>query len=83
MLNRLIDFLQEKFPPNRVVILLTPLVFAPASGWVAAYVAEHFPGLSLDEAAVTGVFIAGALSAVTLAYKWVDGWQKAESRSDF
>lgn len=78
LINAWIDKLQAAFPPNRVVVLLTPLVFAPAAGWVAAYVAEHFPGLSLDESTLTGVFVAGALSAVALAYKWVDGWQKYE-----
>lgn len=78
LLSKLIDKAQDAFPPNRIVILLTPLIFAPAAGWVSAYVADHFPGLNLDEAAVAGVFVAGALSAVTLAYKWVDGWQKAE-----
>jgi hypothetical protein len=79
LLNQGIDRLQVTFPPNRIVILLTPLVFAPAAGWVSAYVAQHFPALNLDSTAVMGVFIAGAISAVTLAYKYVDGWQKLEA----
>jgi len=79
MLNRLIDFLQEKFPVNRVVVLLTPIAFVPAAGWVTAYVGQHFPGLpTFGPGAVTGFFIAGALSALTAAYKWIDGWQVHE-----
>jgi hypothetical protein len=46
-----------------------------------AWVAEHFPGLpAFDSAQLTGFAIAGALAVVTLAYKWIDGWQKHEDR---
>ena len=76
LLNRGIDYLQEKFPPNRVVVLLTPLVFAPASGFVTAWVAQQVPGAQLSPGMVTGLFIAGTLAAVAKAYKWLDGWQK-------
>lgn len=82
LLNKGIDYLQAKFPPNRVVVFLTPLVFAPAAGWISTYVAEHFAGLQLDSGVVLGIFATGALSAVGLAYKFVDGWQKAEGRGD-
>lgn len=79
VLSALIDYLQAKFPPNRVVVLLTPLVFAPAAGFVSAWVAQRVPGVTLDPAEVTGVFVAGAAFAVAKAYKWLDGWQKHES----
>ena len=80
LLNRAIDSLQEKFPPNRVVVLLTPLVFAPAAGYVSALVAKQIPGVHLAPAEVSGVFVAGALVAVVKAYKWLDGWQYHEAR---
>lgn len=77
-LHACIDKLQATFPPNRIVVLLTPLVFVPAAGAVSAWVAEHFPGISLSEEAVIGFAVAGALSALTAAYKWLDGWQQHE-----
>lgn len=77
-LHRAIDYLQETFPPNRVVVLLTPLVFVPLAGTVSAWIAENFPGLQLSEEAVVGFAAAGALSALAAAYKWIDGWQKHE-----
>ncbi|HVY79310.1 MAG TPA: hypothetical protein VG898_12475 [Solirubrobacterales bacterium] len=80
-INKAIDSLQAKFPPNRIVVLLTPLVFVPAATWVTGYVAEHFPGLpQLSSGAVSGLMATGALSALAAAYKWLDGWQKHEER---
>jgi hypothetical protein len=80
LLNRGIDKLQKTFPVNRVVVLLTPIVFVPASAWVTAYVAKHFPGLpAFSSGEVTGLMVAGALSALAAAYKWIDGWQKHEA----
>lgn len=76
LLNRAIDYAQEKLPPNRVVVLLTPLVFAPAAGYVTALVAKQVPGIHLDSGELTALFIAGATAAVVKAYKWLDGWQK-------
>ena len=78
LLHRLIDYLQTKFPPNRVVVLLTPLVFVPIAGTVSAWIAENFPGVNLSEEAVVGFAAAGVLSALTAAYKWLDGWQEHE-----
>jgi hypothetical protein len=78
LLNGIIDYLQVKFPPNRIVVLLTPLVFVPAAGYISAWVAKQIPGVDLDPALVSGVFVAGALSAVAAAYKWLDGWQEHE-----
>ena len=80
MANRIIDRLQEAFPPNRIAVLLTP-VFAAASGWAATWAADNLPGLPpLDADWLSGVFIAGAISAAAAAYKWIDGWQKFEER---
>lgn len=79
LLMAAIDKIQATFPVNRVVALLTPLAFVPASAWISGYVAEHFPGLPpLSSGSVTGIMIAGALAALTAAYKWIDGWQRHE-----
>jgi hypothetical protein len=82
LVNRVIDYLQEKFPPNRVVVLLTPLVFVPAAGFVSAWVAKNIPGIDLDPAWVLGTFVAGGLSAIVAANKWLDGWQAHEERQE-
>ncbi len=79
MLNALIDRFQAAFPVNRIVVLLTPIVFVPAASWVTGYVAVHFPGLpAFTSAQVTGFMVAGAVSALAAGYKWLDGWQKYE-----
>jgi hypothetical protein len=81
MLNQIIDRLQDRFPPAKVVTLLTPLIFVPAALYVSGYVAEHFPGLpEFTSGQVTAFMVAGALAAVTAAYKRVDGWQKDDRR---
>lgn len=80
ILNEIIDKLQELFPVNRIVALLTPLVFVPIAAWVAGLVADHFPGLPpLTSAQVLAVMVSAAVSAIGLAYKWLDGWQKHEA----
>jgi hypothetical protein len=66
--------------PNRVVAVLTPLVFAPLAGAVAAWLAEHFPGFSVDQNSLEEIFIAGALIALAPAAQWLHGWQKFEAR---
>lgn len=76
ILNKRIDYLQRKFPPNRVVVLLTPLLFVPISAGASAWIAKHFPGVNLSPTVVAGAAGAGALSALATAYKWIDGWQK-------
>lgn len=78
LLDRVIDSLQEKFPPNRVVVLLTPLVFVPAAGFVSAWVAKNTPGVNLSSEWILGVFVAGGLTALSAANRWLDGWQKHE-----
>jgi hypothetical protein len=66
--------------PNRLVALATPLVFAPLAGAVTAWLAEHFPGIQIDQSALEAVFIAGALIALAPAAQWLHGWQKYEAR---
>jgi hypothetical protein len=79
MLTYLWARLREAWPVNRVVAALTPIVFVPAAGFIATWVAVHFPGLPpIDPGWLTGIFVAGALTAGTTAYKWLDGWQKHE-----
>jgi hypothetical protein len=66
--------------PNRVVAVLTPLIFVPLAGAVAAWLAEHFPGFQVDQTALEEIFIAGALIALAPAIQWLHGWQKFEAR---
>ena len=67
-------------PPNRIVALLTPLVFAPLAGAIAAWVAENLPGVEVSSGALEEIFIAGALIALAPAAQWLHGWQKWETR---
>jgi hypothetical protein len=73
--------LTAAFPVNRVVTILTPLVFAPAAGYIAAWVPQHIPGLGFEptSAQVLGLIATGAGTALVAAYKWLAGWQRAES----
>ena len=66
--------------PNRVVAVLTPLVFAPLAGAVAAWLAKHFPALGVSKDDLQAVFIGGALIALAPAAQWLHGWQKYEAR---
>jgi hypothetical protein len=66
--------------PNRIVAMLTPLVFAPLAGACAAWLARHFPGVRVDQNAIEEIFIAGALIALAPAAQWLHGWQKYEAR---
>jgi hypothetical protein len=66
--------------PNRIVAVLTPLVFAPAAGAVSAWVAKHAPGVDLSTQELTNIFIAGALVALAPAAQWLHGWQKYEQQ---
>ena len=65
---------------NRVVALATPL-FAAAAGWVATWLAENVPGVTIDQGALEEIFIAGALVALAPAAQWLHGWQKYEARN--
>ena len=64
---------------NRVVALATPL-FAAAAGWIATWVADNIPGVTIDQGALEAIFIAGALAALAPAAQWLNGWQKHEAR---
>ena len=66
--------------PNRLVALLTPLVFAPLAGSISALAAEYFPLIDVPSTAVEEIFIAGALIAFAKAAQWTQGWQKYEAR---
>jgi len=68
--------------PNRIVAVLTPLIFAPLAGTIAAFVAHNFPGVDISEGSLTQIFIAGALIAFAKAAQWTRGWQKYEERHE-
>ena len=69
--------------PNRLVTILTPLVFAPLAGALTAWVAQNAPGLpALDSAQVTALFIAGATIAFGKGALWLRGWQHFEGSPD-
>lgn len=66
--------------PNRVVAVLTPLVFAPLAGAIAALTAQHFPGVDISASSLEEIFIAGAVVALAKGAQWTHGWQKHEQR---
>jgi hypothetical protein len=66
--------------PNRVVALLTPLVFAPLAGAAAAWLAKHAPGVEVSKDDLQEIFIGGALIALAPAAQWLHGWQNYEAR---
>lgn len=66
--------------PNRIVAFLTPLVFAPAAGWAASWLAKHAPGVDIKESDLQSIFIAGAVIGLAPALQWLHGWQKHEAR---
>jgi hypothetical protein len=66
--------------PNRIVAVLTPLVFAPAAGAVAAWIANNIPGAEISARNLEEVFIGGALIGLAPAAQWLHGWQKYETR---
>ena len=67
---------------NRIVALLTPLVFAPLAGVISTWAADNLPGVTLPPDKIEAVFIAGALIALAPAAQWLHGWQKYEARQD-
>jgi hypothetical protein len=66
--------------PNRVVAVLTPLVFAPAAGAIAAWIANNIPGAEISARNLEEIFIGGALIGLAPAAQWLHGWQKYEAR---
>jgi hypothetical protein len=66
--------------PNRLVALLTPIVFAPLAGSIAVLAARYLPGVNIDQNSLQAVFIAGATIAFGKAALWLKGWQDWEKR---
>jgi hypothetical protein len=74
----------SNFPLNRIVAFLGPYI-AIASGLIATWLAQHFPGLHINKTSATSaianaiVFAIGAAVTWALHQKWLDGWQKWEA----
>jgi hypothetical protein len=74
-------------PINRLVVLLTPLVFAPLAGFISLQLAKL--GVHMDTNTVQGAVVSGAvfLGGVAVAFlkskKWLQGWQDWEKRQDW
>ena len=68
--------------PNRLVAVLTPLVFAPLAGTISVLVAKYLPGIDIDSGQLQQIFIAGALIAFGKAGLWLKGWQDWEKSQD-
>jgi hypothetical protein len=72
--------------PNRIVVILTPLVFAPAAGLVTGLAAKY--GLNLDSTHVQDVLVEGGALALgagiafAKSHQWLKGWQAWEKRTD-
>lgn len=71
--------------PNRVVAILTPLVFAPLAGYITLKLADA--GIHLgggDEALIVQglIFALGVFIAWLKSQQWMKGWQKWEERAD-
>lgn len=66
--------------PNRIVAVMTPLVFAPLAGAVATWIADNIPGADISASSLEEVFIGGALIGLAPAAQWLHGWQKYEAR---
>ena len=62
---------------GRFVALLSP-VFAIAAGWVAGRVATIVPGAHLDQTQIVSFMVVASTSALTAAWKWLQGWQQHE-----
>lgn len=65
--------------PNRIVALVTP-VAALAAGACATWLAQHFPGIDINQGSLQSIFVAGAVVALAPAAQWLHGWQKHEAR---
>lgn len=66
-------------PPNRIVLLATPIV-APAAGWLATQIAKYAPGLDISEGQLNEIFLAGIGVVVAAAAQFIHGYQKHEAR---
>lgn len=74
-------------PLNRVVALLTPLVFAPLAGFISLQLAKlgiDFKDGQVQTYVVQGfVFLVGVLIAFLKSRQWLKGWQGFEARHDW
>lgn len=79
MLNTLIDYLQAKFPPAKVVTAAAPFILL-GSGYASTWCAQHLPGLPHFSAA-QGLLVAApvVLGVASILYKRIDGWQKHDA----
>ena len=68
------------FSPNRLVALLTPIVFAPLAGSIAVLAARYLPGVDVDQGSLQAIFITGATIAFGKAALWLKGWQDWEKQ---
>jgi hypothetical protein len=59
----------------RLAVWLSP-AFVIAAGLLADLVAKLVPGAHLNQAQIGVFMLAGATSAVTATWKWLQGWQK-------
>ena len=66
------------FTPNRLVAVLTPLVFAPLAGSIAVLAARYLPGVDVDQGSLQAIFITGSTIAFGKAALWLKGWQDWE-----
>jgi hypothetical protein len=62
---------------NRGVILATPFITV-AAAWAAGLIARHVPGVKLDQTQVVSFMIAIVVVCLSLAWKWLQGWQQHE-----
>jgi hypothetical protein len=89
VLERLKNYLLEKWPLNRVVAVavaaITPFA-AALGGTVFTWLSEKLPyiGEHVNAAQVVPVFVAGAIftttAIVTVTYQWLKGWHIHEDR---
>jgi hypothetical protein len=59
------------------VALLTPFL-ALAASWLAGVVARGVPGVTLDPSQITAVMVAVVGAVLTVAWKWLQVWQRHE-----
>jgi hypothetical protein len=69
--------LSEGSRRGSVVALVTPFV-AMAASWLAGVVGKLVPGVELDPAQITAMMVAVVGAVLTVAWKWLQGWQRHE-----
>ena len=62
---------------GRFVALFTP-IFAVVAGAIAAWVAQQIPGVALDQTQIVAFMVVASTSALTAAWKWLQGLQQHE-----